>query len=329
MEARWLLHQPKEQTMSTVKNSLKLIFRLVLASIAMLIAYIGSTLLIDQSEMTMTPEDASWAGVALVLVSMINALVLAYPIFRSRWHGLKLIGAVFLVQFGVETFLTQIESLYFNRALQIEASEMIGLVAAGAVRALIFAPLAVWFLGRMKGPGKPEEKMPALQVSAWVWRCAGLTILYPIVYFLFGYYVAWQWDETRLFYSGTRDILPLVTHFRGAFASDPYFIPFQLMRGAIWTALAMLIVNMMKAKRWESALAVALIFAGLLSSGIGLFPNPYMPPMVRQSHFYELMSSMLLFGGIAGWTLHRKKQQSGQTQTAKAIQSPNVSAEAR
>ncbi|NTU57198.1 MAG: hypothetical protein HGA79_13205, partial [Anaerolineales bacterium] len=136
-------------------------------------------------------------------------------------------------------------------------------------------------------------------------------------------------EETRLFYSGTRDILPLVTHFRGAFASDPYFIPFQLMRGAIWTALAMLIVNMMKAKRWESALAVALIFAGLLSSGIGLFPNPYMPPMVRQSHFYELMSSMLLFGGIAGWTLHRKKQQSGQTQTAKAIQSPNVSAEAR
>jgi len=315
--------------MSTVKNSLKLIFRLVLASIAMLIAYIGSTFLIDQSEMTMSPEEASWAGIALVLVSMINALVLAYPIFHSRWHGLKLIGAVFLVQFGVETFLTQIESLYFNRALQIEASEMIGLVSAGAVRALIFAPLAVWFLGRMKGSGKTEEKMPALRISSWIWRFAGLTVLYPIVYFLFGYYVAWQWEETRLFYSGTTDILPLITHFRGAFTSDPYFIPFQLMRGALWTAFAMLIVNMMNAKRWESALAVALIFAGLLSSGIGLFPNPYMPPMVRQSHFYELMSSMLLFGAIAGWTLHRKKQQSGQTQTAKTIQSPNVSVETR
>lgn len=315
--------------MSHIKNTFSLLARLISVSVAMLIAYIGSTLLIDQSEMTMTPEEASWAGVALVLVSMINALVLAYPIFRSRWHGLKLIGAVFLVQFGVETFLTQIESLYFNQALQIEASEMIGLVSAGAVRALIFAPLAVWFLGRMKGPGKPEEKMPALQVSAWVWRFAGLTILYPIVYFLFGYYVAWQWDETRLFYSGTRDILPLATHFRGAFASDPYFVPFQLMRGALWTAFAMLIVNMMNAKRWESALAVALIFAGLLSSGIGFFPNPYMPPMVRQSHFYELMSSMLLFGSVAGWTLHRKRQQSEQKQTAKAIQNPNVSVEAR
>jgi hypothetical protein len=25
---------------------------------------------------------------------------------------------------------------------------------------------------------------------------------------------------------------------------------------------------------------------------------------VRQAHFYELLSSMLLFGGIAGWVLH-------------------------
>lgn len=315
--------------MSTVKNSLKLIFRLGLAFIAMLIAYIASTLLIDQSEMTMSPEEASWAGIALVLVSMINALVLAYPILHSRWHGLKLIGAVFLVQFGVETFLTQIESLYFNRALQIEGSEMLGLVSAGAVRALIFAPLAVWFLGRLKRREQSEEKTPSMNFPAWVWRFAGLTVLYPIVYFLFGYYVAWQWEETRLFYSGTRDILPLVTHFRGAFASDPYFIPFQLMRSALWTAFAMLIVNMMNAKRWESALAVAFIFAGLLSSGIGLFPNPYMPPMVRQSHFYNLMSSMLLFGGIAGWTLHRKKQQSEQAQIMNAAQNPNISVKVR
>lgn len=315
--------------MSGIKSSLKSVSRLILASVAMSIAYIVSTFFISSPEPAMTPEEASSAGIALFLVSAINALVLSYPILRSRWHGLKLIGVLFAVQFGVETFLTQIESLYFNRALQISASDMIGLVSAGAIRALIFAPLAVWFLGRMKASGKPEERMPAIQVSAWLWRFAGLTVLYPIVYFLFGYYVAWQWEETRLFYTGAKDILPLVTHFRGMFASDPYFIPFQLMRGVLWTALAMLIVNMMNAKRWESALAVALVFAGLLSSGIGLFPNPYMPPVVRQSHFYELLSSMLLFGGVAGWTLHRKKQQSRQKQTATATQNTNASIKAR
>lgn len=290
--------------MSQIKKSLVLMTRLILTSIAMSIAYILSTLVISQSEITMTPEEASWAGIALFLVSTINALVLSYPILCSRWHGLKLIGAVFLVQFGVETFITQLESLYFNQALQIEAGEMLRLISAGALRALIFAPLAVWFLGRMKNSGQPEEKKSATSFSAWVWRFVDLTALYPIIYFLFGYYVAWQWEETRLFYSGTTAILPFMSHFRGLFTSDLYFIPFQLIRGALWTALAMLIVNMMKAKRWESALAVALIFAGLLSSGIGLFSNPYMPPIVRQSHFYEIMSSMLLFGGIAGWVLN-------------------------
>jgi hypothetical protein len=315
--------------MSQIKNFIILLVRLILATIAMLIAYIVSTLFISSPEPTMTPEEASSAGIALFLVSAINALVLSYPILRSRWHGLKLIGAVFLVQFGVETFMTQIESLYFNRALQITASEMVGLVSAGAIRALIFAPLAVWILGRMKKTHQAQENMPTMDLHGAFWRFASLAVLYPIVYFLFGYYVAWQWEETRLFYSGTKDILPLVTHFRGTFTSDPYFIPFQLMRGALWTALAMLIVNMMNAKRWEAALVVALIFAGLLSSGIGLFPNPYMPPVVRQSHFYELLSSMLLFGGVAGWTLYRKKEQSGREKIAKATQGPNISVEAR
>jgi hypothetical protein len=315
--------------MSQIKHSIILLVRLTLASIAMFIAYIVSTRFISSPEPTMTPEEASSAGIALLLVSAINALVLSYPILRARWYGLKLIGAVFLVQFGVETFIAQIESLYFNQALQIPMSEMVGIVSAGAIRALIFAPLAVWFLGKMKKTPQAEEHMPTMDSHGLFWRFTFLTVLYPIVYFLFGYYVAWQWEATRLYYSGTKDIIPLITHFQRTFASDPYFIPFQLMRGALWTALAMLIVNMMNAKRWESALAVALVFAGLLSSGIGLFPNPYMPPVVRQSHFYELLSSMLLFGGIAGWTLYRPKQQSGQEKIINITQEPNVSVEAR
>jgi hypothetical protein len=31
-----------------------------------------------------------------------------------------------------------------------------------------------------------------------------------------------------------------------------------------------------------------------------------MPPPVRQAHFFETASSMLVFGGIAGWVLYGK-----------------------
>jgi len=295
--------------MSKIKYFKLMFLRLLLASIAMWVAYLLSTLVIGQTNIPMTPAEASRAGQALFLVSCINALVLSYPILHSRWHGLKLIGAVILVQFGVETFMTQIETLYFNEALQLGTAEFVRLVAAGALRAVIFAPLVVFIFGKMKKSALPDEKSTSASLLDWGLRLAALAVLYVIVYFLFGYFVAWQWEETRLFYSGTTAIMPFFVHFRNFFSAQSDIIPFQLLRGALWTALAVVIVRMMKAKRWEASLAVSLIFAGLLSSGIGLFPNPYMPDIVRRSHFVELLSSMLLFGGIAGlWLSHPQKK---------------------
>ncbi|MCW3993579.1 MAG: hypothetical protein NWE85_03315 [Candidatus Bathyarchaeota archaeon] len=294
--------------MSKVKKTSILLFRLSLAFIAMLVAYILGTMVIGEANIILTPEETSQAGRALIFVSLINALVLSYPILRSHWYGLKLVGAAILVQFGVETFMAQIETLYFNSAVQIGTAEFVGIVAAGALRALIFAPLAVFIFGKMKKSVQSEEKRIAAVPSGWGKRFAALAVFYIVVYFMFGYFVAWQWEETRLYYSGTTAIKPFFTHFRDLFLTeDPIIIPFQLLRGALWTSLAIAIVGMMKAKRWEVSLAVALTFAVLLSLPLGLFPNPYMPAMVARSHFFEVSSSMLLFGGIAGWVMHNKE----------------------
>jgi hypothetical protein len=187
-------------------------------------------------------------------------------------------------------------------------AEFVGIVAAGALRALIFAPLAVLTFGKMKKSVQPEEKRTTAAASEWGKRFAALAVFYVVVYFTFGYFVAWQWAETRLYYSGTTAIKPFFTHFRDLFfKEDPFILPFQLLRGALWTSLAMAIVRLTHAKRWESSLAVALTFAVLLSLPLGLFPNPYMPPMVARSHFFETLSSMLVFGGIAGWVMHGRE----------------------
>jgi len=294
-----------EEEMSKVKQTSLLLLRLVLAFFAMLIAYTLSTVIVEPPDIIMTPEEASQAGRALIFVSLFSALVLSFPILRSRWYGLKLIGAVFLVQFGVETFMAQIETLYFNSAVQMGTDVLVAIVAAGALRALIFAPLAVFIFGKMKKPVQSEEKRARAVPSEWGKRFAALTVFYVVVYFMFGYFVAWQWEETRLYYSGTTAIKPLFIHFRDLFLTeDPIIIPFQLLRGALWTSLAIIIVRMMKAERWEASLAVALTFAVLLSMPLLLFPNPYMPTIVARSHFFEVSSSMLLFGGVAGWVLY-------------------------
>jgi hypothetical protein len=125
---------------------------------------------------------------------------------------------------------------------------------------------------------------------------------------MFGYFVAWQWEETRLYYTGATTIKPFFNHFRDLFLKeDPLIVPFQLLRGALWAGLATLIVRAIEAERWEASLAVASTFAVLLALPLGLFPNPYMPPAVARSHFIETGSSMLLYGGIAGWALHGGK----------------------
>ena len=297
--------------MSKIKRASILLFRLTLAFIAMLIAYILSTMVIGETNIIMTPEEASQAGRALVFVSLINALVLSFLILRSPWHGLKLIVAITLVHFGVETFMAQIETLYFNSAVQMEIAMLVAIGAAGALRAFIFAPLVVFIFGKMKKSIQLEEKKAAALPSEWGRRFTALAVFYVVVYFMFGYFVAWQWADTLLYYSGTTAIKPFFTHFWDLFlAEDPIIILFQLLRGALWTSLAMAIVWMMKAKRWEASLAVALTFAVLLALPLGLFPNPYMPAMVARSHFFEVSSSMLLFGGIAGWVMYSNEGRS-------------------
>jgi hypothetical protein len=291
--------------MSRFKQAAVLLLRLALAWISMLVAYFLGTMVFGDTSVAMTPEEASRAGLGVILVSLIDAMVLSFLILRSRWHGLRLIGAVMLVHFGVETFMAQIETLYFNSALQMGTDMFVGIVAAGAVRALVFAPLAVIIHGKMKRPAQLTKRGVTTALPQWGRRFAALAVFYVVVYFMFGYFVAWQWAETRLFYSGTTAIKPFFVHFRDLFLrDDPVIIPFQLLRGVLWSTLALAIVRIMRAGRWEAALGVALTFAALLAVPLGLFPNPYMPPMVRQAHFFEILSSMLLFGGIAGWILH-------------------------
>ena len=133
--------------MSAAKRLFILLLRLVLASAAMFFAYGISLTVMGNVGVSLSPEEARQAGQALIYVAIANALVLSILVMRSTWSGLKLVAAVFLVQFGVETFMAQIETLYYNSAVQMAGDDLIMLVVAGAVRALVFAPLAVLIFG--------------------------------------------------------------------------------------------------------------------------------------------------------------------------------------
>jgi len=297
----------------TLKSSLFWLLKAVPLVVVMFLSFAVAGAIAGAGGASQAPEAASRQALAAMGVSLINALVLAYPIARSRWHGLKLMGAVFLLEFGVETFMSQIETLFFGSAFNIPSDVMVTIILSGALRALIFAPLAVLILGKMRSHAEQEGPNTRLKMPwrSWAWRLALLPVIYLNLYFVFGYYVAWQSPDVRQLYAGTTAIEPFLQHMAGVVQGNPWIFPFQLLRGLMWIGLALPVVRMMKGRAWETALAVGLALGLLLTSQL-LIPNPYMSAPVRLAHFLETSSSNFIYGALIGWLFSAPQPASGQ-----------------
>ena len=156
-------------------------------------------------------------------------------------------------------------------------------------------------LGKIRTGKEPESKNKRLNMPwhEWVWRLVLLPVIYVCLYFLFGYFVAWQQPEVHLFYSGSTEIKPFLTHILTA---PPSIYLLQFFRGLLWIGLALPIIKMMKGKTWEASLAVGLLFGLLLTTQL-LLPNPYMPASIRGAHFIETSISTFIYGWLIAWLI--------------------------
>lgn len=235
--------------------------------------------------------------VTLLMVGVLETIVLSYAIIRSRWTGWRLVVIVFLVFFGVKTFLSQIETVVFlNYLVDVVPVEIIPkLFMMGAITAALFSPLAVLIHGRMKGAEKSQEpnRRLVLPWKEWAWKLILIAVIYVVIYFLFGLFV----------------FAPLAgeafQEYYGDLQLPAWIFPFQIVRAMIWTALALPVIRMLKGKWWEAGLAVALLFSVLMSAQLLLPAGEFMPDRIRISHFIELLSSGFLFGWIVVWLLNR------------------------
>ena len=148
----------------------------------------------------------------------------------------------------------------------------------------------------------PERVLPVKSQAA---RFGTLAILYVLLYYLFGYYVAWQNPAVRLYYSGTTELKSLYQIMRSTATGTPWMLPFQFGRGLLWALFAYPVVRMLNTmlntRRIETAGIIAALF-GVWSFAL-LMPNPLMPASVARSHFGETLWCDLLLGAIVGWVL--------------------------
>ncbi len=253
------------------------------------------------------PAEASAAGVALVAVALLNPATLAYIILRSRWNGWRLSLVTAFVLYGVLTFMSQIETLAFPAvADRLPPGMLRGLFVLGALLAAPFAPLAVLILGKWKKDPSADEPNTRLimPVGEWAWKLAAIVVAYELLYFGFGYFVAWKNPAVQAYYGGT-DPGSFIAQMANVVRDTPWLPLLQAVRALLWTLMALPVIRMMKGRAWETSLAVGLLFAVIMSAQL-LFPNPYMPREVSTAHLIETASSNFIFGALlAGLMLWR------------------------
>lgn len=284
-----------------MKASTILVGREIALTIILFICFSLAAGIVGQPQSASTPESSGSAVLALIVVCVLDTLVLSRFILRSRWTGWRLAWAVFLVFYGVSTFMPQMESAVF--ITRLPDGMLPKLFLMGALFAAPFSLLAVLILGKGKpaGPKGMGDFRLAMSKNEWAWKLAVIAAVYVLLYFTFGYFIAWKNPAVREYYGGS-DPGGFLTQMGTVVRDTPWLIPFQILRAMLWTLLAMPVIRSLKGPWQETALTIGFLFAVLMSDLL-LLPNPYMPESVRMSHLAETASSNFIFGVFVGWLL--------------------------
>ena len=239
--------------------------------------------------------------VPLLIFSLSVGVVVSYLILRSSWHGWTLAGAMFVGMYGISTVVSQLESIFLLSS-KLPHGMIRALFVQGAIGTALFAPLAVLVLGKWRAamPGGASPAPARRRAASAAWRLVPLIIAFVFLYLFFGYYVAWQNPELRKYYGGP-DWPNFIASLRGNWQNSPWIFLLASFRALLHVAFVYPLIRMLRAGRWESALAAALFLACWTT--VLLLPNPLMPASVARSHFWETLGFNLVFGSLLGWLL--------------------------
>lgn len=280
-----------------------IVLKVIALTVILFVCYAVAGGVVEMQGAAREPADAAAGALALVAVCFLDTIILTYVIVRSRWAGWRLMAAVFVVFYGTTTVLSQIETAVF--VTRLPPGMLPRLFLMGVFVAAPFSALAVPILGKRKAEAESASNARLVMPSSeWVWKLAVIVAAYLILYFTFGYYVAWKNPAVREYYGGI-DAGGFAGQLGRVLRDTPWLVPLQIVRALLWVAIALPVVRMLKGQWLETALVLALIFSVVMNAQL-LLPNPYMPQAVRMAHLMETASSNFIFGFLIGWLFARE-----------------------
>ena len=287
-----------------MKTAALLVLRVIALTIVLFICFAVAGGVVGFAASAQASEQGSASTLRLLFICLLQVMVMTHLILRSRWTGWRLVAAVFFIFYGVTTFMPQIESAVF--LTRLPPGTLPRLFLMGLLIAAPFSVLSVLILGKRKAEmvdTQPNARL-VMPASEWAWKLAVIAVVYVILYFTFGYFVAWRHPGVPEYYGGV-DPGSFLAQMRTVLRNTPWLVPFQIVRAMCWVGLALPVIRMLKGKWPETALSIGLLFAVVMNAPL-LLPNPYMPEPVRMAHLVETASSNFIFGIFVGWLLTRR-----------------------
>jgi hypothetical protein len=274
------------------------------AGVAFVVSLMISNLLVPLSPKIVAaapPSGFLSMPLAFLFNAATNAVILVWAARRSSFKGLALTGQLFVLSFGAQVFMTQIETGYFLSAFPLLHNnfELYVLILRGFITSLLFSLLVTWMAGGFSKKPRPQAAFTtttdiSLRQNAW------LPVVYIALYMLFGYFVAWEVRELRLFYGGPAELNGFFEQWGLSLMQRPELPTFQYFRGVLWMLCLVPLFLGFSGKRAELVILSGLALA-LLPTAQLAFANPLMPAAVSLGHFWEVSISTGIFGALCAW----------------------------
>ena len=291
-------------TQFTFKNIVTPILQWLGGLVGFLVCLVITNLLLPLPKEIMAAVPASGflpTPLAFLVSGGVNSLILIWAARRTSLKGLAMWMQLLVLSFGAQVFMTQIETAYFISAFPLLHGnfEVYRLVLRGLITSVLFTLLITGIVGGFSKKTRPERRFTvttdhAVKTGAW------LAVIYIALYMLFGYYVAWQSQELRLFYGGPAELNSFIAQWGVSLMERPELPVFQYFRGILWMLCLIPLFVGFTGKRVELVLLSA-IALGLLPTAQLAFANPLMPAGVSAYHFVEVSISTGIFGALCAW----------------------------
>ena len=288
----------------------KTFFKLILAAVLFSVLFIAANALLPFSQ-GFKELGSSGDPMALLFLFISGAwtcFTIFFVIKHTDYSGRILFLNLLFVLFFIQYFMTQTEVLFFGHAfIVLTKPDIILLMLAGLFPLLGVTALLVKFFQNKKTVYEREK----INIKNILIKLGIIGIIYLCVYMIFGYFVAWQFEELRVFYTGSGEKLSFWGQMPNNIKTNPVIIPFQILRGILFGIAIIPIKNMVSKNKMVFITSVCLIY--LCAAIVLIIPNILFPDMVRIAHLIEMSGSMLLFGIIVGNILYESGRASTQT----------------